>query len=659
MQQPSNRYVPGIDGLRAMAVLAVIIFHADFLEVLPGGFTGVDMFFVISGYVISQSLAGRADLGLASYLLDFYRRRFLRILPALLVVLLVSCVLSAMFLPTIWLSDHNNRTGLAAFAGLSNFVLAWNTNTYFSPATGLNPYMHTWSLGVEEQFYVIFPLIYFAWLRYRKQWGMIHAVLPLLAIASLATSAWQMQAEPLSAFYLLPGRFWELAVGAMLFQLIGTRPLAPLHGRLVSCMLPIGFALVAAGFLFAQRQHFPFPWALATVTGTALMIAALVLRHDARASPWRRVLQSPTATYLGRLSYSLYLWHWPVVVFARWTTGTELLAVQLAYPIVVLALAMASYHWIEVPLRTGSLGLLRRPSTTMATSFATVLLCGYAAAWMAENPSALALSKTQDTYTWQSLSHKPREPITPVEDPRGHGRQIFAMGDSHTAAYRTMLKIVSLKFGAEVILYDGCSTVTLMAADRMDCAPLREAALKDIQARAKPGDLVFLSSLRMPELASRNWTQGEDAAYLEAHSELTEENSRAARISAQAILTRLEAAQVRILIEAPIPLFKGRPNRCSDWFNSMHPLCAPGLTVERSRLEQLRTTQLKLLASLQQEYPRLRVWDPLPILCPDSICSAFDNEGKPLYFDADHLSGHGNRVLEPSFSDTILAIWRE
>ncbi|WP_340141162.1 acyltransferase [Pseudomonas poae] len=133
MTRSTRAYLPAIDGMRAIAVLSVIIFHLDFLGLLPGGFTGVDLFFVISGYVISQSLWERRDLPLGAYLKDFYRRRLLRIMPALLAVLSVSFMLSAMFMPQFWLSELIDSTGLAAFFGLSNFVLAWNTDTYFSP----------------------------------------------------------------------------------------------------------------------------------------------------------------------------------------------------------------------------------------------------------------------------------------------------------------------------------------------------------------------------------------------------------------------------------------------------------------------------------------------------------------------------------------------
>ncbi|SFB92967.1 acyltransferase family protein [Collimonas sp. OK412] len=663
MPHPSPAYIPAIDGLRAIAVLSVIIFHANFLGILPGGFTGVDMFFVISGYVISQSLSERferADLGFADYLKDFYRRRFLRILPALLVVLFASFLASAMFMPQFWLSELMNRTGLAAFFGFSNFVLAWNTDTYFSPSAELNPYLHTWSLAVEEQFYVIFPAIYFVWLRYRKQTTMVWAILPVLALASLAISAFQTRAEPLSAFYLLPSRFWELAAGAMLFQVIGARRFSARPRWLAHVLLPAGLALVMAGFLFAGRNQFPFPWALATVSGSLLMIAALVLRAEGPFSPLQRLLQSPLATYIGRLSYSLYLWHWPVAVFLRWTTGLEHLAVQLLYPVIVVALAAASYHWIETPIRSGKSLLQRRAWVAFASSFMALGLFSWTALWISDNPDRLSLSQTRDTYTWYAYRHFPREEISKIDDPQVEGRQLFVIGDSHTAAYRTMLKIVSLKLGIKVLEYEqgGCGVVTLIGPDPAKCAQRRETDLKAIEAQAKPGDIVFLASLRMPELDGREWQRGENAVVNEALAELTPSMNEGARSSAAAILAGLEAAQVQVLIDAPKPLFKAPPNRCSDWFNKMNPVCAPGLTMERVQLERLRAPQMQLLDLLQREHPGLTVWDPLPLLCPGATCSAYDDRGKPLYFDSNHLSGHGNRVLTSSFTESLLSIWR-
>ena len=661
MRAPSLAYLPAIDGLRAIAVLAVIIFHADFLKFLPGGFTGVDMFFVISGYVISQSLSERGSTSFAGYLKDFYRRRCLRILPALLVVLLVSFLLSAMFMPQFWLSEQINRTGLAAFFGVSNVVLAWNTDTYFAPGGELNLFLHTWSLGVEEQFYVIFPVVFFIWLRYRAQSFAAWVVLPVLTVASLGVSALQTPTDQLSAFYLLPGRFWELAAGALLFQIIGKRRGSVRSRVLVSGLLVCGFILLMAGFLFAQPERFPFPWAISTVAGTVLMIAGLALPVAGHHSPVQGLLQWRVITYLGRLSYSLYLWHWPVAVFLRWTTGTESLVVQLLYPVIVLALAAASYHWVETPIRTGKSPWQRRAWSTGAASVAVMGLGAGLAFWMTENTERLSLSQTRDTYTWYAYKHYPQEDIEPVKDKRLEGRQLFVIGDSHTAAYRTMLNLVSLKLGVKVVDYEqgGCGVVNLMAADPAKCAERRVADFKDIEARAKPGDVVFLASLRMPELQGRSWWLGREVGFKEAIAEQSAQKSAAAKEAAENVLARLEASKVHILIDAPKPLYKASPSRCSDWFNQSNPICSPGLTVERYRLEQLRAPQMALLDQLQAEHPDLVVWDPFPVLCPAAICSAYDKDGKPLFFDSNHLSGQGNRVLEPSFTKTLLSIWTQ
>ena len=652
-----HAYTPAIDGLRAIAVLSVILFHLDFVDWLPGGFTGVDMFFVISGYVISQSLWVRRELTLGRYLADFYRRRLLRIMPALLVVLSVSSVLSAMLMPPFWLSDLFNSTGLAAFFGLSNFVLAWNTDTYFSPSAELNPYLHTWSLGVEEQFYIVFPVLFFIWLRAGHRAVYARALLPLAALASLLVAAYQVSAQPLSAFYLLPGRFWELAAGAILFQLMFRRSPAR---RLAPWLLAGGLVLVMTGLLVADPRQFPFPWALVTVAGSLLMIAGVVQHGDSPPGPLQRLLQMPLLTYTGRLSYSLYLWHWPVLVLLRWTTGLELLAVQLLYPCLVLALAAASYHWIETPVRSGRSAIQRSAWLTLAITVLVTGLLWRGAVWVSSDPTRLSISQTRDTYTWYAYKHYPQEAFETLDDPNLAGRQLFVIGDSHTAAYRTLLNLVSLKLGIKVQDYErgGCSVLSLIGPDPANCAAAREAQLEEIEARARPGDIVFLASLRMPELAGREWRQGEQAMVDEALSELTPTAIDAARIDAQALLSRLQAARLTVLIDAPKPLFKAAPNRCSDGFNRMNPVCAPGLSMQRDQLERLRAPQIHLLQQLSAEYPALQVWDPLPLLCPGATCSAYDQNAKPLYFDSNHLSGHGNRVLEPDFTATLLRIWR-
>lgn len=659
MLKPAHGYIPGIDGLRAIAVLAVLVYHADYLPWLPGGFTGVDMFFVISGFVISQSLSERTTTGFSDYLLTFYRRRVLRLLPALVVVLVVSFLLSAMLLPQVWLSEQNNRTGMAAFLGLSNFVLAFNSDTYFSPSVDLNPYLHTWSLGVEEQFYLLFPGVWYLWLRHRERVPALWALLPVLVLASLAISTLQTGRDPLAAFYLLPSRFWELAAGALLYQLLRRGPLRACSGGVLALLMLAGLSLLIAGFLQADASQFPMPWALATVAGTLLMITALVLPHTGAVPIPHRLLQSQPARYVGRLSYSLYLWHWPVAVFIRWTVGFELLTVQLAYPLVVLALAAASYHWIESPIRAGRGVLQMRNWVTASAAVATVAVAMMGARWVSENPDRVSLSRTADTYNWMAYRHAPPASAKPIHAPQLQGRQLFVLGDSHTAAYRTLLKQVSVQLGVTVIEHEhgGCGVVRLIDADPPECADSREAALRAIEATAKPGDMVFLASLRMPELAGRDWAADPDATWAAVFAELDKDRQAAAMASAHAVLTRLQAAGLQVVIDAPKPVFKAPANRCSDWFNRLNPICAPGLNVPRAQLQALRAGQLSQLAQLQREYPMLTVWDPFFLLCPGETCSAIDAEGLPLYFDADHLSGHGNRVLAGDFIEMLLRVW--
>ncbi|GAA5238885.1 hypothetical protein BMMON2_17070 [Burkholderia mallei] len=155
-------YLPYIDGLRAWAVLSVMLYHLD-ARWLPGGFAGVDIFFVISGFVVSVSVANRGPMSLGPFLLFFYARRMRRILPALVAALLATALVSTLFIPASYLSDRNRTTGLLAFFGLSNVILGAPGGDYFSPKAEFNPYTHTWSLGVEEQFYLLFPLLFHAW----------------------------------------------------------------------------------------------------------------------------------------------------------------------------------------------------------------------------------------------------------------------------------------------------------------------------------------------------------------------------------------------------------------------------------------------------------------------------------------------------------------
>ncbi|PTS81197.1 acyltransferase family protein [Stenotrophomonas sp. HMWF023] len=647
MPFPERSHNAAIDGLRALAVLAVIAFHAN-AAWLPGGFTGVDLFFVVSGFVISQSLASRANLSLGTLLLDFYRRRVLRLLPALLVMLMATFVLSALFIPRAWRNEQFDQTGWAALVGFSNIVLAGQQDDYFSPGAELNPFLHTWTLGVEEQFYLVFPLLFFVWLRGRERWPWSRWLLPALTVLSLAWATWRAQAAPAAAFYLLPSRFWELAAGALLYQWMSTRS----PGKRGDTLALSGLALLLVGVLVAPQLAMPVPGVLATVIGTLLLLAVVAGQGESRVA---RALGWAPLSYLGRLSYSLYLWHWPLLVLLRWTWGPQGAALWL-YPVLLLAVSAASYHCVERPLRSAAPLLRLAPARVLAMVLPVVALCGAGAWATVEYHEQISLSVTRDGYAWQARRYPAWRPLEPVSAPALEGRRLFVVGDSHAAAYRTMTSMAARQTGMEIRQEDrgGCSFVNLLGPSPAGCQDFIEESLSSIEREARAGDIVLLAALRMPELRGFDWQHhGEQQIYRELLAERTPARAQAAREEAERVLRRLQRLGVHVVIDAPLPLFKAGAYRCSDWFNRSNPACAGGLDMPRADLQRLRAPQMALLAELAARYPSLTVWDPLPLLCGPDTCSAVQ-DGEPLFFDNDHLSGHGNRVLLPSFRQLLI-----
>ncbi|MBN1126240.1 MAG: acyltransferase [Sedimentisphaerales bacterium] len=658
----SSGYVPGIDGLRAIAVSAVILYHMDVLSFPKGGFTGVDIFFVISGYVISKSLYNKSSLRFPAYLSEFYKRRILRIIPALIVCLLFTILASTLFIPSSWLSRTISKTGISAFLGYSNFALVWYNDGYFSPRVDYNPFLHTWSLAVEEQFYLLFPLIYYIWLKLRKNKSIAgyasNALLAVLGMASLIYACFATKANPDRAFYLLPARFWELAAGALLFKLHSNNGFLPKSKHFSSFLLSCGIAVIGAGFVLADQNAFPFPWALVPVTGTVLLTSGVVSAGD-KPSRFQRFLSASIMTYIGKISYSLYLWHWPVSALLRWTIGFNTLSSALVYLVVMFVLAATSFHCIETPIRTSQYLRSRKNWQIILGGITVVLLAFFAARFIVNAKPKISLSVTKDEYIWYSRRYRadrPKQPIT--VDPNIAGRQLFAVGDSHTAAYRTMLQIVSGRLGFEVHEYEegGCAVGGLLKpmSEIKEGSSFYEYALNDVKKLAKPGDILFLASLRMPELTDRV----EQEVLAECNSLEAVKCRQLALEETSQLIEEFKALGVHVLIDAPKPILKAPPFRCSDWFNRMNPICAPGLTIERDFLLQLRQPVMDSLRILQQRHQNLYIWDPLLVLCDKEVFSAFDDDGKPIFMDGDHLSAHGNRLLAPSFEEMVLTIWR-
>jgi hypothetical protein len=260
----------------------------------------------------------------------------------------------------------------------------------------------------------------------------------------------------------------------------------------------------------------------------------------------------------------------------------------------------------------------------------------------------LSLSVTRNAHDWYPYAWPTGIAKPIVKSDAFRGRKLFIVGDSHTGAYATMIQQFSEEYGVETHEFMGRPFANLLRPSNAEDKKRIETTLSEIEKRSAPGDIVFLASLRMNRLSDQ-WAVFDERKVVQAQqsSEAVAQRTLALR-EADTIISRLEGNSCTVVIDAPTPIFKAPAFRCSDWFNAGNPICAAGFVMERDFLLEYRRPVMVSLNVLQRNHPNLVVWDPFPDLCPSDSCSAFD-EGKPLFFDQDHLSAHGNRVLYPSF----------
>jgi peptidoglycan/LPS O-acetylase OafA/YrhL len=360
-------YRPDVDGLRAAAVLGVLIFHYG-AAWLPGGFVGVDVFFVISGFLITRNLVARIvddGLGGRALVLDFYHRRILRIFPAALVMLAIALVAGWWLLIPGDYADLG-RSAAAAALGAANWNLYWHTG-YFDRDAAMQPLLHMWSLGVEEQFYVVWPLLLalVLWVA-RGRRGVAAGFVGAIVIGSLAYSLVLVRTNPKAAFYWPDARAWELAAGALLVFL------PSLRGRWLPELVRVSGVVLVGISLVTLNAGTPFPgWhAVAPVLGAALLIWPGDRTWTAR------VLSNRPMVFVGLISYSLYLWHWPLLVFFRYYANGAMpsAAQRLALGLVACAVSWLSWRFVE-SIRKRNVPAAVAVGTGFATA-ALVLACG-------------------------------------------------------------------------------------------------------------------------------------------------------------------------------------------------------------------------------------------------------------------------------------------
>ncbi len=380
-EKPAFR--PDIEGLRAVAVLLVLIYHAR-LPWFGGGFVGVDVFFVVSGFLITGLIVRElSETGTVS-LPAFYARRARRLLPAAVFVILVIVVASAILLPPLRLPDVG-LDGAASALYIGNIRFAVQATDYLQADLDPSPLLHYWSLGVEEQFYLFWPALLLVTARVAGPARRISAIVVVVAIAgaaSLALSLFLTQENAPLAFFLLPARAWELALGALIF--LGAARLATIPGWLAAASGAGGLAMiVAAGAIIDVETPFPGFAALVPTVGTALVIVAGL--RQPLVGPSRLLTVAP-ARWFGRISYSLYLWHWPMLVLPAAVAGDELpLLARLALAAATVPVAALSQRFVEEPIRRGRLTGLRT-GRSLALAGAASLIVATSAVAVGQSP---------------------------------------------------------------------------------------------------------------------------------------------------------------------------------------------------------------------------------------------------------------------------------
>jgi peptidoglycan/LPS O-acetylase OafA/YrhL len=644
-----------IQGLRAIAVLSVLAFHAGLP--LPGGFTGVDVFFVISGFVITAMLVREAaDGSRPPDLRRFYLRRLLRLLPALLAVLLVTLPIGSLLLSPFGPQQTAAATAVAALLLSANLQIAAAGLDYFSAPAALNPLLHTWSLAIEEQFYLVFPLLlagsWAAARRFRRLTALPITVVSLLLVGSFSLMLLAGEAWPFG-FYSPLTRAWEFALGALIA--LAAPQLQRLPTRLLrAAAWPAAGALLLANLLITDTVTFPGWWTLLP-TGAAAVLIIVGLQPSA--SSVTVLLGSRLLGWIGDRSYALYLWHWPAVVFARLLLPDQPLAPLIATLLAVVP-AELSFRLLEQPLRRrvdDARHILPRIIATAAAALLLGLLGSTVVAdfWQARiNASGLdRVAAAQRPLTLQDgcqiRMNQPPSDVTPCRwNTQAAGQPLYLIGDSNAG-----------QFAPGLITAAQMLDRPLSALTAGNCAPVRQVSSAVLAQPHRERCNVYTAaavSRLADEPAGTVVIAFSDRAWADILPQLSPAEQAAElqtlRDALQATLQQLQQSGHRVVLLQTIPQFfddfSWDTDRCTlpQW---LQQTCRGDavLAAMQQRQSALRTVMHDVATATAAE-----LVDFAPQICPTGRCLS-ETPQQIIYRDAGHLT---NR-----FTATLAPIWIE
>jgi peptidoglycan/LPS O-acetylase OafA/YrhL len=624
-QNSNSKYRPDIDGLRALAVLFVIVFHIE-QSVLPGGFVGVDIFFVISGYLITYNIVSELDCGTFS-IADFYRRRIKRIAPAMIVV--VACtVILAQVLTIPEDAENTAESAIWSLMSLAN-VYFWLVpdQSYFAQDTKELPLLHLWSLGVEEQFYLIWPIALLLLLPLLRTKELLLSLV-LLGGMSYLIGQFLFNWSPSFVYYMIPSRAGELLVGAVtaIAYARGYRP--SLSKRQAEVLGASGLCLIIVSvFVLSEEQVFPGFSAIPPTFGAAMLIVA----GQSSTNRVSTVLAVAPLVWIGLVSYSAYLWHWPLLAFLRYGFGEIGPGSAAAALFSTFLLAAITYRFIEQPARRSKASLIRILSghflvpAGIIGSFCLVVM---ATNGMMTRPGAEEFEDMQPAYAYNYVCQRWLISERDLNDQRcmlGGGlpdkADAILWGDSNAAHYIGVIGVFAKAAG-----------FNFRNIQHASCPPLLIDPSPYVDARVRADCIASLNLVgraldaNNTLLISASWTgyQRRNPAFMRDFFRGVEELVRQGK---------------QIILIGKAPTFTGYDRRCQQK-SVIYPLidCAYGkVPIQRSIPEVNRELMAFAAKTAGVEY-----FDVAAVLCPSNHCSPFDKNGEALYYDSEHLSMSGS-----------------
>jgi len=622
---------PDIEGLRGIAVLSVVVFHCGVVGV-SGGFVGVDVFFVLSGYLITGLLVDEIRTTSHLNLLQFYARRARRLLPAAALVTIATLVAGAIIMAP-------NELTLAARAAratavyLSNMFFALNAADYFARDVKWNPMLHTWTLAVEEQFYLVWPVLIMLGLRHRRSQKLLVCLLSIVTIISLAASIRLTKTAPAYAFYGLPARAWEFGIGGL--AILIARGSLKGSSAALTALGWLGLLSVLASFHFISERHgFPGWIAVIPVLGTTLtLIAGAELPHVGVG----RVLDSKPLQFLGTMSYSWYLWHWPFLVFAAVLDPSISTAGRIVAALAALVVATGAHYLIENPLRFQP-RLVRSPILSLAfggvlmalslsAAFISLRFAARLASAPAMQPITAAVNDIADMERERCVSlTEETEVKTCSFGSAASPTTIVLFGDSHAIQWFNPMRLMAERYGWHLltVLKSGCPATDVVVSD--DCTTWRADAIPRIQS-LRPTLVVVANATR--------YLAGKDAPVP------LDEWKRGTRRTLSALAAN--GMKVVAIRDTPFPGF----DVPTCLARSVHHAWYSPVSCQIARSSAITPSVFEAEESAVQGLAGVRFIDLTDQICNGVACPAI-RDGLIVYRDDNHLTGTFAQSLLPA-----------